>query len=81
MNLMDHVYRLKMDSTVSRISVRSIRKSVLHFIFTIDNRHPYLDWKHMCSAHTKLCVYLRCAPKVLKHSFSFEDSVLWPGYS
>ena len=47
----------------------------------IDNRHPYLDWKHMYSAHTKLLFYPRFAPEVFKHSFSFKDSVLLFGYS
>ena len=47
----------------------------------IDNRHPYLDWKHTYSAHTKLLFYPRFAPEVFKHSFSFEDSVLLSGYS
>ena len=35
----------------------------------------------MYSAHTKLCDYPRFTPEVLKHSFSFEDSVLLSGYS
>ena len=48
---------------------------------TIDNRHPYLDWKHTYSAHTKPRDYLRFAPEVLKHSFSLEGSVLLSGYS
>ena len=30
----------------------------------IDNRHSYLDWKHMYSAHTKLLDYLCFAPEV-----------------
>ena len=55
--------------------------SVIINIFTIDNRHPYLDWKHTYSAHTKLRFYPHFAPEVFKHSFSFEDSVLLSGYS
>ena len=35
----------------------------------IDNRHPYLNWKHTYSAYAKPLIYLRFIPEVLKHFF------------
>ena len=60
------------------------RSEELHakfYRYSIDNRHPYLDWKHTYSAHTKLPDYPRFAPEVLKHIFSFKNSTLLSGYS
>ena len=58
-----------------------IQTALSPYGLAIDNRHPYLDWKYMYSAHTKVRDYPRFAPEVLKHSFSLEDYVLLSGYN